>query len=89
MDLEYGERYDVFRQEVRTFLGEHKSSAPSRARLEGEGRQELIRWLDLQIDHGYWARTIPKAYGGYGAEPDLLETVIMDEEFNRAGVARG
>src|SRR5262249_30395200 len=25
----------------------------------------------------------------YGAEPDLLATVIMDEEFNRAGVSRG
>ncbi|MBW1885906.1 MAG: acyl-CoA dehydrogenase family protein, partial [Deltaproteobacteria bacterium] len=35
------------------------------------------------------ARTIPKEYGGYGASPDLLETVIMDEEFNRVGVVRG
>jgi alkylation response protein AidB-like acyl-CoA dehydrogenase len=89
MDLEYGERYEAFRQEVRAFLAEHKPSAPIAVRLEGEGRRELVRWLSLQIEHGYWARTIPKDYGGYGAEPDLLETVIMDEEFNRAGVARG
>jgi alkylation response protein AidB-like acyl-CoA dehydrogenase len=89
MDLEYGERYEAFRQEVRAFLTEHKPSAPTSARLDGEGRRELVRWLSLQIEHGYWARTIPKEYSGYGAEPDLLETVIMDEEFNRAGVARG
>jgi alkylation response protein AidB-like acyl-CoA dehydrogenase len=34
-------------------------------------------------------RTIAREYGGFGAEPDLLETVIMDEEFNRAHVSRG
>jgi alkylation response protein AidB-like acyl-CoA dehydrogenase len=89
MDLEYGERYEAFRQAVRAFLAEHKPSAPTTVRLEGEGRRELARWLSLQVEHGYWARTIPAKYGGYGAEPDLLETVIMDEEFNRAGVARG
>jgi alkylation response protein AidB-like acyl-CoA dehydrogenase len=83
MDLEYGERYEAFRREVRSFLEEHK---PEKAQL---GRRERIAWLSKQIEHGYWARTIPKEYGGFGAEPDLLETVIMDEEFNRVGVGRG
>ncbi len=82
MDLEYGERYEAFRKEVRSFLEANKPEEP----LAWKDRQA---WLSLQIEHGYWARTIPKEYGGYGAEPDLLETVIMDEEFNRAGVARG
>jgi alkylation response protein AidB-like acyl-CoA dehydrogenase len=89
MDLEYGERYEAFRSEVRAFLAEHKPQAATSMRLDGEGHRELVRWLDLQIERGYWARTIPREYGGHGAEPDLLETVIMDEEFNRAGVARG
>ena len=88
MDLEYGERYETFRQEVRGFLAAHKAVKPSETRTR-EGRAGLVRWLTLQIEHGYWARTIPKAYGGFGATPDLLETVIIDEEFNRAGVARG
>jgi alkylation response protein AidB-like acyl-CoA dehydrogenase len=52
-------------------------------------REDRIAWLSLLIEHGYWARTIPREYGGYGAEPDLLETVIMDEEFNKAGAPRG
>jgi alkylation response protein AidB-like acyl-CoA dehydrogenase len=84
MDLEYGERYEAFRQEVRAFLREHRS--PPRG---DSSREERARWLTLQIEHGYWARTIPTEYGGFGAAPDLLETVIMDEEFNRAGVMRG
>ncbi|MEN8182377.1 MAG: acyl-CoA dehydrogenase family protein [Myxococcota bacterium] len=88
MDLEYGERYEEFRREVRGFLEEHKPEIPARDQSE-TGREERIRWLSLQIEHGYWARTIPEEYGGFGAEPDLLETVIMDEEYNRAGVGRG
>ena len=88
MDLEYGPRYEAFRAEVRSFLEAHKPEKPVGS-LNPEVRHELVAWLSLQIDHGYWARTIPETYGGFGAEPDLLETVIMDEEFNRAGVARG
>jgi alkylation response protein AidB-like acyl-CoA dehydrogenase len=89
MDLEYGERYEAFRREVRGFLDEHKPREPGGARLGRDGRKELVAWLALLIEHGYWARTIPKEYGGFGAKPDLLETVIMDEEFNRVGVTRG
>ncbi len=88
MDLEYGERYETFRREVRGFLDENKSRKPTKGFYQ-ISREELSRWLGLQIEHGYWARTIPKEYGGYGAEPDLLETVILDEEFNRASVPRG
>jgi alkylation response protein AidB-like acyl-CoA dehydrogenase len=88
MDLHYDERYEGFRREVRAFLDAHRPRRESGS-LSGEGRRELIRWLGLLIEHGYWARTIPREYGGYGAAPDLLETVIMDEEFNRAGVGRG
>ncbi len=82
MHLEYGERYEAFRKEVREFLAANKPAEPL-------AWNDRVAWLNLQIEHGYWARTIPREYGGYGAEPDLLETVIMDEEFNRAGVARG
>ena len=88
MDLEYGQEYEAFRQEVRSFLDDNKPKVKGRV-LSELTRQEYNDWLELQIEHGYWARTIPKEYGGYGAEPDLMHTVIMDEEFNRAGVMRG
>jgi alkylation response protein AidB-like acyl-CoA dehydrogenase len=88
MDLEYGQRYEDFRRGVRAFLDQHKPK-DSPGEISGIRRKKLVEWLSLQIDEGYWARTIPKEFGGYGAEPNLLETVIMDEEFNRAGVPRG
>ena len=88
MDLEFGPKYESFRQEVRTFLEAHKDAKPKQSLIEAPV-EVRSRWLSLLIDHGYWARTLPREYGGFGAEPDLLETVIMDEEFNRAGVHRG
>ncbi len=88
MNLEYGPQYESFRAEVRKFLEQHRSAKPSDSLIDVPVA-ERSRWLSLLIDHGYWARTIPREYGGYGAAPDLLETVIMDEEFNRAGISRG
>jgi alkylation response protein AidB-like acyl-CoA dehydrogenase len=87
MDLEFDARYDEFRGQVRDFLAEHRPVGP--IGFGDSKREETVRWLSLLVEHGYWARTIPKEYGGYGAEPDLLQTVIMDEEFNKVGVPRG
>ena len=90
MDLSYGPEYEEFRAEARRFLEKNRERAP-RGFLGVGGRQtaEALEWQDLLIQRGYAARTIPKEYGGYGAAPDVLETVILDEEFARAGVARG
>jgi len=88
VDLEYGKEYENFRQTTRDFLEAHKERKPKRGFYDIP-REELSAWLGLLIEHGYWARTIPKEYGGYGAAPNLLETVIMDEEFNRVGIPRG
>ena len=84
MDLEYGERYEEFRREVRAFVEQHKREKPLARDLTPETRGELIRWLSLLIEHGYWARTIPKEYGGYGAAPDLLDRL----QAGRRGLSR-
>ena len=91
MDLSYSPRYEAFRREVRGFLEENRDRASSAAIVLriGERNQKAIDWQRILIENGYAARTIPREYGGYGAEPDLLERVIIDEEFNRAGLARG
>jgi alkylation response protein AidB-like acyl-CoA dehydrogenase len=86
MDLAYGPKYEAFRQEVRGFLAEHGSKAAR----GGDQTQAAARdWQALLIAHGYAARTIPKEYGGYGAEPDILESRIIAEEFTAAGVPMG
>jgi alkylation response protein AidB-like acyl-CoA dehydrogenase len=91
MDLSYDAEYEAFRREVRTFLAKHAGTAPRSGAGVAAGRasQPLIDWQALLIEHGYAARTIPKEYGGYGAEPDILKRVIIDEELNTAGVSRG
>jgi alkylation response protein AidB-like acyl-CoA dehydrogenase len=83
MDLTLTPEMARFRDEVRAFLGAHRDDyadgAPKDARA----------WQALLIENGYAARTIPKDYGGYGAEPDILKSRIIAEEFIRAGAPRG
>jgi alkylation response protein AidB-like acyl-CoA dehydrogenase len=91
MDLSYDAEHEAFRQEVRAFLARHRERAPGSGAGVAAGRPgpALREWQALLIEHGYAARTIPRQYGGYGAEPDILKRVIIDEELNAAGVSRG
>lgn len=90
MDLEYGAEFEAFRAQLRAFLAENKDEAPrSGVGAGGGSRERTLAWQKKLIANGYAARTIPEAYGGYGAEPDLLKSILIDEEFARAGVSRG
>jgi alkylation response protein AidB-like acyl-CoA dehydrogenase len=91
MDLSYGPQYEALRREIRDFLAAHRDRAPKGGLgvPGGAAGAALREWQALLIEHGYAARTIPKEYGGYGAAPDILERVIIDEELNAAGVSRG
>ena len=71
MDLAYGAEYERFREEVRAFLAEHGKRAPAQF-SRGKSDAKARAWQQLLIERGYAARTIPKEYGGYGAEPDIL-----------------
>ena len=86
MDLSYGPEYETFRQEVRAFLDAHGDQAP---RGQGLRAEQTLIWQQLLIKHGYTARTIPTAYGGFGAEPDILRSRIIAEEFATARVSQG
>lgn len=89
MELEYGAKYEAFRQQIRDFLAKHKHEAPKGAGAAGRPSSEACAWQRLLIEHGYAARTIPKEYGGYGAEPDVLESRLIAEEFSAARVPAG
>jgi alkylation response protein AidB-like acyl-CoA dehydrogenase len=86
MDLAYGPRYEAFRGEVRAFAKTHGAEAPKGG---GQTLATTRVWQRLLIEHGYAARTIPRDYGGYGAEPDILESRIIAEEFIAAGLPMG
>lgn len=88
MDLAYSAEYEVFRAEVRDFLSKHSDKAPCGFGI-ARPSDNALAWQELLIAHGYAARTIPKEYGGYGAEPDILKSRIIAEEFSAARVPMG
>ena len=81
MDLAYDEHYSAFRDEVRAFLTQHGHESPPPYE-RGKPSEQAVAWQQKLIEYGYAARTIPKAYGGYGAEPDILASHIIAEEFS-------
>ena len=86
MDLAYSPAHESFRDEVRGFLAAHLGDIPPPT---GASRAQTLAWQALLIEHGYAARTIPKAYGGFGADPDILKSRIIAEEFTTAHAPRG
>ena len=86
MDLSFGPEYDDFRAEVVNFLDQNADKAPKGNELRGNAAKD---WQKLLIEKGYTCRTIPKEYGGYGAEPDIVKSRIIAEEFSSARVNAG
>jgi len=86
VDLSYGEKYKAFRADLRAFIDQHKHLAPRSLEFD---REKLRRWQQLLIERGYVARSIPKQYGGYGGQADILAQRIIAEEFARAQVSPG
>ncbi len=89
MDLTYGPEYEAFQEEVRSFLAKHKGMALKGMGAAERPSPEACAWQRLLIENGYAARTIPEDYGGYGAEPDILKSRIIAEEFSAARVPAG
>ena len=83
MDLNETPEMAAFRGEVRGFLEAHRDD------YAGGAAKDVLAWQRDLIAAGYAARTIPAAYGGYGAEPDILKSRIIAEEFIAAGAPRG
>lgn len=85
MDLSFGSEFDDFREEVSQFVEIHKDKQP------GNSADALTadEWQKTLIEHGYAARTIPKKYGGFGAEPNIIKSRIIAEEFGRVQMNTG
>ena len=84
MDLEYGPEYNDFRKEVVHFVKENEN-----VKLEGPVRSESrIAWQQKLIDNGYFARSIPKEYGGFGGDMDIIKLRIIAEEFAKSPIPK-
>ena len=97
MDLDYGPEYEEFRKEVKDFCSKYQGlefsdSLGSRlgAGKKSENKNALTmtrsEWQKILIEQGYFAREIPKEYGGYGGSIDILKNKIINSEFAKAGV---
>ena len=91
MDLSYGAEYESFRAEVRQFCEANEFVDPDKGMPGVTSRPSPARldWQAKLIEHGYAARTIPREYGGFGAEPDIIQSRIIAEEFIRTGLPPG
>ena len=87
MDLSYGTDYELFRAELKSFLAEHANEAPSNQRDYRSAK--AVAWQQKLIERGYTSRTVPKQYGGYGADPDILISRILADEFAAAKATAG
>ena len=86
MDLFFGSEYTTFREEVRQFVEQNREKQPkSRVPFSAEA----LEWQKLLIKNGFHSRTIPKEYGGYGAQPDIIKSRIIAEEFGAGHVNTG
>ncbi len=83
MKLDLDPEYQAFRAEVSATLANNAHLAPS-AEDKGHRNARRIAWQKLLIAQGLAARTIPKAYGGFGASPDILKARIIAEAFAQA-----
>ena len=88
MDLNFGPEYIKFREEVNDFCNEYSgvllesSKIPMSDELSsGQIKMKRSDWQKLLIEKGYFARSIPKEYGGYGGETDIIKNRIIAEEF--------
>jgi alkylation response protein AidB-like acyl-CoA dehydrogenase len=84
VNLSFGEKYERLRADVRAFC---EASWPLRGDEASLGeREQAIAWRKRAIAAGFLYRTVPKAYGGAGAEPDVMAETVIRQEFDRASV---
>jgi alkylation response protein AidB-like acyl-CoA dehydrogenase len=84
VNLQFGERYEKLREAVRAFCRESWPLSGDEARLPE--RERAIAWRKRALAAGFLYRTVPKAYGGAGLEPDVMAETVIRQEFDRAGV---
>ena len=94
MDLNYGSEYKEFTDKLKKFCKKYSgvhfsdsSKIPLTASFKsGDLQMKRSDWQKLLIENGYFARSIPKEYGGYGGETDIIKNRIIASEFAKAKV---
>jgi alkylation response protein AidB-like acyl-CoA dehydrogenase len=86
MDLTYPPEAEAFRKEIRTWLEDNLPDGwfDEGFELRGEDRREFNEaWVEKLYGGGWICASWPKEYGGKGLS--IIENVVLNEEFARAG----
>ena len=94
MDLNYGPEYEDFRKEVQEFCKKwdgvnftNAAKVPMSMTFEETGKTiSRSEWQSILIDQGYFARSVPKEYGGFGGDSDVIKNRIIASEFSNAKI---
>ena len=94
MDLEYGPQYEDYKKEVQAFCDKYKgiqfsdtAKVPLTSNNKSDGpSMSRSDWQKTLIENGYFARSIPKEYGGFGGESDVIKSRIAATEFSNSGI---
>jgi len=89
MDLRLSEQHRALQAEIREFVRQHGYKSPKPGGGRKRPDQKTLDWQKLLVEHGYAARTIPREYGGYGAQPDVMASAIIAAEFAHANIYAG
>ncbi len=89
MDLTLKENHRALRDEVNEFIAQHRDRAPRPGGGRKRPDRKVLEWQALLLERGYFARNIPREYGGFGAPRDVIELAIIADAFSRAGVSPG
>ena len=99
MNLDFGTEYDAFRNEVRSFCDRYKGVQVTGSLFQyleatninndDDLKISVQEWQKILIENGYFARHIPKEYGGYGGALDIVKNSIINEEFLKAKIPDG
>jgi alkylation response protein AidB-like acyl-CoA dehydrogenase len=94
MDLNYGPEYEDFRKEVQEFCKKwdgvnftNAAKVPMSMTFKETGKAiSRSEWQSILINQGYFARSVPKEYGGFGGDSDVIKNRIIASEFSNAKI---
>ncbi len=89
MDLTLTEKHRALRDEVNAFIARHRDRAPRPGGGRKRPDRKVLEWQALLLESGYFARSIPREYGGFGAPHDVIEMAIIADAFSWSGVSPG
>src|SRR3954463_4427684 len=89
MQPKYSAEAEAYREKVQAFLAEHLPTHwGGTGTLEGEALDHFTEeWRHTLYENGLLAQSWPVAYGGAGLS--AMESVVLGEEFAKAGVPSG